>query len=40
MRTLTLTINEHKAPITAHNYIEEINGFLQKSGGCFALAKI
>ena len=32
-------VNEYKAPETAHNYIEEINKFLQKLGGCFALAK-
>jgi hypothetical protein len=32
-------VNEYKAPDTAHSYIEEINEFLQKLGGCFALAK-
>ena len=32
-------VNEHKAPVTAHTYIEEINGFLQELGGCFKLAK-
>jgi hypothetical protein len=32
-------VNEYKAPETAHNYIEEINEFLQKLGGCFVLAK-
>jgi len=32
-------VNEYKAPETAHNYIEGINEFLQKLGGCFALAK-
>jgi len=32
-------VNEYKAPDTAHNYIEEINDFLRKLGGCFALAK-
>ena len=32
-------VYEYKAPNTAHNYIEEINDFLRKLGGCFALAK-
>ena len=32
-------VNEYKAPATAHKYIEEINEFLLKLGGCFALAK-
>ena len=32
-------INEYKMPETAHNYIEEINEFMQKLGGCFALEK-
>jgi hypothetical protein len=32
-------VYEYKAPDTAHDYIEEINEFLQKLGGCFALAK-
>ena len=29
----------YKAPETAHRYIEEINEFLQKLGGCFSLSK-
>ena len=32
-------VNEYKAPETAHNYIEKVNDFLQKLGGCFVLAK-
>jgi len=32
-------VNEYKAPETAHNYIEEINIFLQNLGGCYALVK-
>ena len=32
-------VNEFKMPETAHNYIEDINVFLQKLGGCFVLVK-
>jgi len=32
-------VNEYKMPETAHNYIEEINEFLQELGGRFALVK-
>ena len=32
-------VHEYKAPDTAHGYIEEMYEFLQKLGGCFALAK-
>jgi len=32
-------VNEYKMPETAHNYIEEINKFLQELGGCFTLVK-
>ena len=32
-------VNEYKMRDTAHDYIEEINDFLQELGGCFALVK-
>jgi len=32
-------VDEYQMPCTAHNYIDEMNEFLRKLGGCFTLAE-